>query len=89
MLRRALDTLARSNLTGSDYKVFLKLASLLNSKIPIIINQAELAREMKLSRQSFNRSMMKLLAINVILEGSRINANRSYLLNSDFDWKDN
>ncbi|ENN89888.1 replication/maintenance protein RepL [Bartonella schoenbuchensis] len=87
MSQHPMAILAASDLTGYDHKVFLKLASRLDFENLLVVNQTELAKEIGLDRQHFNRSVKKLIAINVLLEGPRIGINRSYRLNPNFGWK--
>ena len=53
----------------------------------MVVNQAELAKELGMHRQHVQRSIKRLIALGVILEGPKIGISRSYRLNPEFGWK--
>ena len=88
MAQDALDLLASDkSLEGQDLKVLLKLLGRLDFENLLIINQAEIARELAMHRQHVRRSIKRLLTIGVLLEGPKVGISRSYRLNPHFGWK--
>lgn len=53
----------------------------------LLINQAELARELGMLRQNVQRSIKRLVELGVLLEGPKVGQNRSYQLNPSIGWK--
>ena len=87
MAQDAFDLLANANLEGKDFRVLMKLLARLDFQNLLVLNQADLARELDMHRQHVQRSVKRLIAMGVLLEGPRIGINRSYRLNPNFGWK--
>lgn len=87
MAQSAMDLLAESNLGAQDWNVLAKLISRLDFENLLVLNQAELARDLKMQRQNVQRSIRTLVSIGVLLEGPRIGISRSYRMNPNFGWK--
>lgn len=87
MSQDALNLLAESNLDGTSFKVLMKLIAMLDFENLLVLNQAEIARELKMQRSHVNRAIKRLLSINILFEGPRIGVSRSYRLNPHFGWK--
>ncbi|EMC5760636.1 hypothetical protein VJT90_004558 [Salmonella enterica subsp. enterica serovar Enteritidis] len=87
MAQEALDLLANAGLDGQDYRVLMKLLAKLDFENLLVLNQAEVARELKMHRQHVQRSVKRLIGMGVLLEGPRIGVSRSYRLNPQFGWK--
>ena len=87
MAQNAMDLLADSDLDGQGWRVLAKLIGRLDFENLLVLNQAELARDLKMQRQNLQRSIKKLIELGVLLEGPRIGVSRSYRLNPEFGWK--
>jgi hypothetical protein len=81
------DMLGDSSLDGTTFRVLHKLIGILDMDNLIAINQAELAAKMKLQKQHFNRSIKKLIAEGIIIEGAKLGQHKSYRLNAYYGWK--
>jgi biotin operon repressor len=87
MAQNGAEILAQSNLSGNDFKVLMKLLSVLDYENLIQVSQAEIARELNMHRQHVQRSIKRLLDLCIVLEGVKIGISRSYRLNPNFGWK--
>jgi hypothetical protein len=87
MAQPALDLLADSDLTGEELKVLLKLLGRLDFENFLLINQSELAKSMGIQRTNVNRSIRRLLEMEILLEGPKVGPLRTYRLNPTFGWK--
>ena len=81
MAQNGAEILAQSNLSGNDFKVLMKLLSVLDYENLIQVSQADIARELDMHRQHVQRSIKRLLELGIVLEGVRIGISRSYRLN--------
>ena len=81
------DMLANSDLEKTDFRVLLKLIGILDMDNLIAINQSEIAVNMGLQKQHFSRSIKKLLAEGILIEGAKLGQHKSYRLNSYYGWK--
>jgi hypothetical protein len=70
-----------------DLKVFLLLIKRLDFENLLVVNQVELAEKLGTHRQHIQRSLKKLIEIEVLLEGPKQERNRTYRLNPDIGWK--
>ena len=87
MAQNGAEILAQSNLSGNDFKVLMKLLSVLDYENLIQVSQAEIARELNMHRQHVQRSIKRLLDLGIVLEGVKIGISRSYRLSPNFGWK--
>jgi len=87
MSQDAAMTLAQSDLGTDDFRVLMSLLSRLDFENLLVLNQAEVGRELKMQRQNVQRSVKRLIGMGVLLEGPRIGVSRSYRLNPQFGWK--
>lgn len=87
MSQEALKALATSGLNGEGFRVLMALLARLDFENLLIINQAEIAREINIKRPNVNRAIKNLIAIDALLEGPKVGTNRSYRLNPYFGWK--
>lgn len=87
MAQDAAMMLAQSKLGADDFRVFMALVAKLDFENLLVLNQAELAREVGMQRQNVQRSLKRLLSMEVVLEGPKIGISRSYRLNPNFGWK--
>ena len=70
-----------------DFRVLMALLEQLDYENLITTNQAEIARELDMQRQNVQRSIKRLMALGVLLEGLKIGISRSYRLNPEFGWR--
>ena len=87
MAQNGAEILAQSNLSGNDFKVLMKLLSVLDYENLIQVSQADVARELNMHRQHVQRSIKRLIDLGIVLEGVKIGISRSYRLNPNFGWK--
>lgn len=87
MSQRAMMLLAKSDLSAGDIKVFFSMVSILDFENLLVVNQADMGRELGIHRHHVNRSIKRLIDMEVLLEGPRIGVSRSYRLNPQFGWK--
>ena len=88
MAQNGAEILAQSDLGANDFKVLMKLLSVLDYENLIQVSQADIARELDMHRQHVQRSIKRLIQLGIILEGVKIGISRSYRLNPSFGWKD-
>lgn len=82
------DILAESNLGGAEFRLLWKLIAKLDFDNETLINQASIARELGMHRQSVQRSLKRLIALGVVIEGNKDDlVVRRYRLNPNFGWK--
>jgi Winged helix-turn-helix DNA-binding len=79
--------LAKSGLGLTDHRVLWLLIANLDMDNLIAINQSELAAEMNIQKQNFSRSIKKLIAEGIIIEGAKLGQHKSYRLNAYYGWK--
>jgi DNA-binding Lrp family transcriptional regulator len=53
----------------------------------LVLNQAQLARELGMKQGNVSRAVARLLEEGVLLAGPRIGVNRTYTLNPHYGWK--
>lgn len=87
MSQKALMALATSGLNGEDLRVLLALIATLEFDNFILINQAEIARQLGMTRPAVNRAIRRLLEEGVLIKGQRVGVNVSYRLNPEYGWK--
>lgn len=91
MAQDALSYLAahHKDLGKEGYAVFCKMVSQLDFENYIMINQAELAREIGMQRSNFSRGLRRLIEIGVIIEGPKTGVMKTFQLNPNVGWKGN
>ena len=87
MAQNGAEILAQSDLGANDFKVLMKLLSVLDYENLIQVSQADIARELDMHRQHVQRSIKRLIQLGIILEGVKIGISRSYRPNPSFGWK--
>lgn len=87
MAQDAAMLFAKSDLKGDDFRVLMALIAYLDFENLLVINQAEMARELGMHRQHVQRSIKRIIALGALLEGPRIGTSRSYRLSPSFGWK--
>ena len=81
MAQNGAEILSQSDLGANDFKVLMKLLSVLDYENLIQVSQADIARELDMHRQHVQRSIKRLIQLGIILEGVKIGISRSYRLN--------
>jgi len=87
MNQEVLQIFATSDLSGRDFKVLMKLLSILDFENLIQVSQADLAEELGMQRTNINRSIKVLINMQAVLEGPKIGRSKTYRLNPYFGWK--
>lgn len=87
MANQAWDLIATSDLDGQDFKVLATLMARLDFENLIQVPQVEIAEKLNMKRQNVNRSVKRLIEMEILLEGPRIGRSRSFRLNPNFGWK--
>jgi DNA-binding IclR family transcriptional regulator len=59
----------------------------LDFETPLVVNQVELAKRLKMQRTNVNRAIKRLVALEVLIEGPKTGPLRTYRLNPSFGWK--
>ena len=77
----------RKELGEEGMAVLWMLTSKLDFENRLLLNQAEIGREMGMHRQHVQRAIKRLIAVGILLEGPKIFQNRSYQLNPEFGWR--
>ena len=75
------------SLGADDFRVFFGLVAHIDYENLLVLNQADLARELGMQRQNVQRSIKRLIGTGAILEGPKIGVSRSYRFNPQFGWK--
>ncbi|WP_246798878.1 hypothetical protein [Bartonella tribocorum] len=70
MAQHPVTIITESNLNGYDLKVFFILASRLDLENLLVVNQTELAQRIGIARHHFNRSVKRLITMDILLEAS-------------------
>ena len=71
MAQNGAEILAQSDLGANDFKVLMKLLSVLDYENLIQVSQADIARELDMHRQHVQRSIKRLIQLGIILEGRK------------------
>jgi hypothetical protein len=87
MSQERTEALADSGLDGTTLRVLLKLIGILDMDNLIVINQSEIASQMKLQKQNFSRAIKNLLAEKILIEGAKLGQHKSYRLNAYYGRK--
>ncbi len=87
MAQEPLMKLARADLGGEAMRVLFAALAKLDFENYLMLNQAELARELELKRGNVSRAVVRLIEEGVLLAGPRIGVNRTYTLNPSYGWK--
>ena len=78
---------SRKELGEEGLAVLFMLFSKLNFENHLLLNQSEIGLELGMLRQNVQRSIKRLIAIKVLLEGPKQGQLRTYQLNPEFGWK--
>ncbi|MGD7483634.1 hypothetical protein [Ralstonia pseudosolanacearum] len=89
MAQDAMAFLARNRkLLGEEgFAVFFCLASRLDFENYILVNQAEVGRELGMHRSNVNKAIQKLKAMGVLTEGPKSGVSPTFRLNPVVGWK--
>ena len=66
MAQNGAEILAQSDLGANDFKVLMKLLSVLDYENLIQVSQADIARELDMHRQHVQRSIKRLIQLGII-----------------------
>lgn len=77
----------RETLGQEGLAVMFLLLSKLDFENGLLINQAELGRELGMHRQHVQRAIKRLIELGALLPGPKVGQNRSYRFNPEFGWK--
>jgi DNA-binding transcriptional ArsR family regulator len=79
---------ANRKIIGEEgFAVFCTIASRLDFENYIQINQAQLARELRMSAPSFSRAMKRLAELEIIVKGPKVGTSQTYRMNPSVGWK--
>lgn len=87
MSQEAMERLSTANLGEVALRVLWKVLANLDMENWISLNQAEMADEMKLQKQNFNRALKKLIDEEIVLVGPKVGKRCTYRLNPHYGWK--
>lgn len=71
----------------AGFKVMGYLASRLGYDNSVVVNQSELAKQCRMTRNSVSKALKKLLAMKIILEGPKVGTQRSFQFNPHATWR--
>lgn len=77
----------RKELGEEGFAVLLMLIAKLDFENLLLLNQAEIAKQLGMHRQNVQRSIKKLIEMGALLPGPKVGVSRSYRLNPEFGWK--
>jgi biotin operon repressor len=77
----------RKELGEEGFAVLFMLIARLDFENHILVNQAELGREIGMLRQNVQLAVKRLIELGAIIEGPKKGQSRSYKLNPEFGWK--
>lgn len=86
MSQQALLQLATAGFTGEQLRVLLALLAYLDFENYAVINQAEIGRQLGITKNAVNRSLRVLIEKGVIIKEQRVGVN-VYRLNPEYGWK--
>jgi hypothetical protein len=77
----------RTTLGAEGYSVLMGALARLDYENLLVLNQAELARDLEMQPSNVNRSIRRLIDLGVLIEGPKVGVSRSYRLSPAFGWK--
>jgi hypothetical protein len=77
--------LAKSNITGSDYRVFHMIMPSIEDGAHVYVNQTQLGKELGMTASNVARSLRRLIEAGVIRKIVSASG-RLYMLNPNFAW---
>jgi len=87
MAQEPLMKLAQAGLGAEAMSVLLALLAKLDFENYLVLNQAQLGRELGLKAPNVSRAVARLVEEGVLLAGPRIQVSRTYTLNPSYGWK--
>lgn len=87
MSQGPLVELAKADLGDEARRVFMLLCGKLDFENWIKVSQAELARELGMSRQNFGRGLARLVVEGVVLVGPKVGGHSTFRLDPGYGWK--
>lgn len=87
MAQEPLMKLAQAGLGAEAMSVLLALLAKLDFENYLVLNQAQLGRELGLKAPNVSRAVARLVEEGVLLVGPRIQVSRTYTLNPQYGWK--
>lgn len=87
MAQPALTALAKSNLGQQDLRVLMLVLGQLDFENYILLNQADISREIDMHRTDVNKALKRLQELGVLLRGPKAGRSSTFRLNPSFGWK--
>lgn len=87
MAQPALTALAKSNLGQQDLRVLMLVLGQLDFENYILLNQADISREIDMHRTDVNKALKRLQELGVLLRGPTAGRSSTFRLNPSFGWK--
>ncbi len=87
MAQPALKALAAGNFGGEAYRVLFSIIAILDFENWIQLNQTEMANEMGIKKQNFQRALRKLEKENILIRGPSVGRGTTFRLNPNYGWK--
>lgn len=85
--QHAMTMMAQSDLGQQEFRVFFAVGSRIDFDNYILLNQAEISKELGMDKADVSRSIKKLETIGVLLRGPKAGRSITYRLNPNFGWK--
>lgn len=82
-----LEAMMSGSLQMRDVQVLYYLLSVLDFENLIQVPQTEIGEKLGMQRSHVNRSIKRLVELDILLEGPRIGRSRSYRLNPSYGWR--
>ncbi len=87
MAQEPLMKLAQADLGAEAMRVLFALLAKLDFENYLVLNQAQLGRELGLRAPNISRAVARLVDEGVLLAGPRVQVSRTYTLNPQYGWK--
>jgi len=87
MAQDAMMELAKADLGALDWRVLAGVLAKLDFENFLLLNQAELGKELGIARSHVSTSITKLEGLGVLLRGPKAGRSATFRLNPQFGWK--
>lgn len=87
MAQAAWEMIATADLGKEDFRVMAALMARLDFENLIQVPQSEVALKLGMQRQNVNRSIKRLIDLELILEGPKVGRSKTFRLNPSLGWK--
>jgi len=87
MSQTGAEALAKSDLTGSEFKVLMMLIARADFYNSIIVNQTSMAKELGMHRQHVNKAIRRMVRKGILVIGPKAGITPTYILSAEFGWK--